>query len=170
MGEHGASSRTRRALRLTGIDPATGRILRRQPLPCAPGSPASGAGGLWGTPDGRRLVAIRPRGRMRAVPGLRLPGRSADLAVGAGRLWVSGVRDIVTTRGERRGDGLLTAGDARTGVAGPARRLGQALPGHAQVAVGAGAVWVANTPPGTLARADPRTGRVVARIRFRAGR
>jgi hypothetical protein len=109
---------------------------------------------------------------MGAVPGVRLPFTAgADLAAGGSRLWVSGVRDVVTTpRGERLGVGLLTPIDPHAGAAGASRRLGRALPGHMPLAVGPGAVWVADAPPGTLARIDPETGRVVARIRFRAGR
>jgi len=46
--------------------------------------------------------------------------------------------------GERRGEAVLTALDPRNGRAGQPRSLGEAVLGLAQVAVGAGSVWVAN--------------------------
>jgi hypothetical protein len=107
---------------------------------------------------------VHPFGARDPLRGLRLPGETAGVAAGFGRAWAVGVDRIVAGRwGARRGRLVLTPVDARTGLPGRARVLGRALAWQPRVAAGAGAVWVANAPAGTIARVDPATGAVTAR-------
>jgi hypothetical protein len=135
---------------------------------------AAGEGAVWvlerPTLHGRgRLVALDPRTlRPRGAPTVvgRVP---VALALGTGAVWVANYLD-----------GTLTRIDARTRRQ-PSPEVAVGLEPQ-DVAVGAGAVWVTVVGPtrrgpggteqplgpGTLVRADPRTGKVVARVRIPA--
>jgi hypothetical protein len=155
------------ACRLVGIDPRRSLVVRRQPVPCTPAALAVGPGGLWTTASTgtRGLSRAHPFRARDPLRGLRLPGETVGVAAGFGRAWAAGVDRIVAGRwGARRGRLVLTPVDARTGLPGPARVLGRALAWQPRVAAGAGAGWVANAPAGTIARVDPATGAVTARV------
>lgn len=152
---------------LVGIDPTTARVVRRQPLACGPGRLAVGAGGVWSTapPGTRGLVGVRPFGGRMALTGVQLPGESVDVVADARQVWVAGVRDVVAgPYGERRGTGILTTLDSADRSLWRPLALGAAAVWQPRIAAGFGAVWVANTPAGTITRVDAATGRIVARI------
>lgn len=150
---------------LVGIDPATARVIRRQPIGCGTTAEiAVGLGSVWvASAGGRGLARIRPFGERLALPGVQLPGESSDVATAAGRVWVAGVRPPVP--GTASGRGVLTAFDPAGGRLGRPLTLGSAEAGQVRVATGFGAAWVANAPAGTITRVDLGSGRVVARIR-----
>lgn len=157
-----------RFCRLVGIEPGTRRVVRRQSIPCGTTALAAGAGAVWASapaPVGG-LVRVRPRGARLAPAGPRPSGQSMALATGSGRVWVAGVRDIARDdQGLHQGEVVLTAHDPRGARIGTPLALGRAPTWLPRVAVGVGAVWVANAPVGTITRVDPDQGRVVARIR-----
>jgi DNA-binding beta-propeller fold protein YncE len=146
------------------------------------GSIATGFGSIWiSYGPGRLIERVNPRTGQLVVPKLALPHRSRSLAVGAGAVWSAGgvpasiVR--ITPDGRRvtkrlsidagslaaRGNRLWAVGqgnrrlyeiDARTVT------VVREIPTRADpkgVAVGAGAVWVANAGDDSVMRYDLRT-------------
>jgi YVTN family beta-propeller protein len=112
---------------------------------------ALGAGSLWvlGDAADRRIWRIDPRsGRIVRVIELRFT--PADLAVGAGSVWVS----------DQIGD-TVTRIDAASGRVAAVTRVAR---GAAGIAFGGGSVWVTSFLDGVVSRIDPRTSRVVATI------
>jgi len=155
---------------LVGIDPRSGTVIRRQPLPCSPDALAVGAGMIWATapPGARGLVRVEPRGARTALPGVRLPGVSAALATGGGRVWVAGVEVTGSTPyGALRGRAVLTPVNAQRGRSATAIPLGVSWVAMLHVAAGSSGVWVANAPTGTLRRIDASSGRLLATVRLR---
>ena len=156
---------------LVRIDPQQARVVaavRTDPSDVIP-SLAAGEGFVWSLTR-RSLTRIDP-GRDRAFGArVRLPAFSSAVAAGAGALWVVDYDS-----------GILRKLDARDG-----RELA-AIPGvgtHAEAVVAtSGAVWIASigpwvvdrhgafspTGPGVVTRVDPRTDRIVARIRVARG-
>ena len=156
---------------LVRIDPQQPRVVgsvRTDSSDVIP-SLAAGEGSVWSLTR-RSLTRIDP-GRDRALGApVRLPAPSSAVAAGAGALWVVEYHS-----------GILRKLDARDG-----HQLA-AIPGvgrHAEAVVAtSGAVWVASigpwvvdrhgafspSGPGVVTRVDPRTDRIVARIRVSRG-
>ena len=113
-------------------------------------------GGWLGDSDyrgGFLLRVDRPTGSVDARTNV---GRApADLAIGAGRLWIT-----------NNLDGTVSQVDPNTNRAIGTIRVGREPTG---VAVGYRAVWVANYGDGTVSRLDPAKGRVVETIRVGRG-
>lgn len=151
---------------LVGIDPRSNRVIRRQRIGCPAAALAFGSGSVWAaSSSGRGIARVRPRGARLPLPGVQLPGESIDVAAGLGAIWVAGVRNIRAGRyGVRSGQAVLSRLDGAGRRAGPALRLGPARTWMPRVVAGAGAVWVANTPTGTITRIDPDSG-AVSRLR-----
>ncbi len=129
------------------VDPATGKVTARIGVHASLLS--FGEGALWALRDigGGPLVRIDPAtNAVRAFP--LPPGKSWDLAVGEGAVWVSATCPASAC--------LLRVDPATGRVA--ARISGRHLFG--QVAAGDGAVWASDGA--AVARIDPRTGRVTA--------
>jgi DNA-binding beta-propeller fold protein YncE len=132
--------------RLVSVDARSGRIVARRRVPCVPRALAFGFGGAWTSGD---------RG---------VPHATSGLATGFGRVWGVRVPNAQPGEyGEMRGTTSVTALDPDNGAS---RRsdLAPSLVGLPRIATGAGAVWVANSPPGAVSRIDPATGAVVATI------
>ncbi|MGH3065367.1 MAG: BTAD domain-containing putative transcriptional regulator, partial [Gaiellaceae bacterium] len=143
------------------IEPETGRIVGQISVGNTPTRIVAGAGAVWViNADDRTISQIDPRTR-RLVRTVAVDARPTDIAVGEGAVWVGTNEPI----------GLARV-DPRSGVV--TRRLTLAEdpftvfePTDVKVAVGAGSVWagVSVEPPRSyLARVEPNTGRVVARI------
>lgn len=152
------------------IDPRTDRVVAA--IPARVGSEracgvAAGAGSVWvAAPDS--VLRIDPRSN-RIAGRTRVPGATC-VAVAGGAVWVTGA--------ER---GTVTRIDPRTGRAGPPIRAGAYPEG---LAAGFGSLWVSSGPrpcgspsrpctahmdmSGTLARIDPRTGRLLSLVRVPA--
>ena len=137
---------------------------RSQPVlgqvPIGSGPRFAAAGPLAGRPEvwvanvvDRSLTAIDARTRQPIPPLVALGAPPAGIAVGAGAVWASEATRAEIVRIDPRYHGLrrirLPGGPGAT--AGP-------------IAVGDGSVWV-GVDPDQLLRLDPRTGRVLARIR-----
>src|SRR4029453_13280046 len=97
------------------------------------GAAAGGAAPAGGGPDSGDIAAIR------------LAGEPGGIAAAPQGVWVSS------------GTGQLLLVDARTNTVTQSVPIGNGPQG---VAFGGGAVWVANTPDGTVSRFDPGTGRI----------
>lgn len=161
------------ARRVLRIDPTTRRMVGR-PIPVGRGARdiAAVAGAIRVTlgapprsqdPSACERVEIDPMSNR--VAGRRpIACRAGALAVGFGSVWVAGVRRA-TRYGQRPRPGrvLLSRLDAEGRPSGPALGLGSAYPWLPRIAVGAGAVWVANAPTGTITRVDPDDGAISRR-------
>ena len=145
---------------------------------------ASGFGSLWiSYGPGRSIERVHPRTGQLVVPSLPLPHRSRSIAVGAGAVWSAGQVPASIVRvapdGRRVTGGVpLDAGSVAArgsrlwAVGAGSRRLYEidartlsvlhTIPTRADpsgVAVGAGAVWVANAGDDSVMRYDLRTRR-----------
>ena len=147
------------------VDPHTNRVVAKVPLPPVRGGcwvvgMAAGAGALWLSQSGERLLRVDPRGN-RVVASLAM----ADLATPA--VTASGVWGVCCWRGitSRHPTGWLVRVDpASNHVAARVR-----LPGlPTAVGVGPSGVWVTGVD-GRIWRVDPARGRVVATIRLPRG-
>jgi streptogramin lyase len=150
---------------LSRVDPRTGKLVSTLKVPPVVDDLLFADGSLWvasfdpyrcaGDRCFARLTRIDPR--TNAVSAVFDVDSPVGLAFGYGSLWVVNHR---TARISRL--------DPRTGKA--TATIGVRLPGEGlfegpeQVAAGLGGVWV--TQPDVVTRIDPRTNRVVARIRF----
>jgi YVTN family beta-propeller protein len=136
--------------RLTRLDPGTGRA-RGTGLDAGQSATAVAADrrAVW-TADGPGGVISRIDPSTGAPQPFPVAGGPADIAIGAGAVWVSAALDDSVARIDPD-----TVSVRRTIPVG--RR-------PAGVAVGAGAVWVANSGDGTVSRIDPRVGRVTETI------
>ena len=151
---------------LAAVDPATNRVIAEVPLGGTPSSVSATAHAVWVlNADDQTITRVDARTKRRAV--FAVGATPTDLAAGQRDLWVgSGVagpeqigvgashllRVDVESRTVRRRIGLPPArAEGATGAPG-------------QLAVAAGAVWAINGG-GELARVDPRSGRVTARLR-----
>jgi YVTN family beta-propeller protein len=148
------------------------------------GAIATGFGSLWiSYGPGRVIERANPRTGQLVVPRLALPHRSRSLAVGAGAVWSAGgvpASIVRVTPDGRRVTGrlpldagaLAARGRRLWAVGNGSRRLYEIdtrtlsvvrkIPTGARpagVAVGAGAVWVANTGDDSVMRYDPLTRR-----------
>lgn len=145
---------------LLRIDPATGKVVARIPLPGLTieqeGSVASAEGGVWvvGNAPTRQLVRIDPRTN-KVTAQTRIPDTVVAARAGLGGLWLTD-----PSRGE------LLRLDPRTQKAVATVQVGA---GARFFAVGEGAVWVQNNLDGTVSRVDPATNAVTATIKVDSG-
>jgi DNA-binding beta-propeller fold protein YncE len=132
--------------RLVKVDPRTRRVEQRAAAGKGPVAVAVGAGAVWvASADGTVRRFDAETGLAAGEPE-RVPG-AAGVAVGEGSVWVTS-----------QPDGTVTRLDPATG-----RRQGPAIevgPEPTDIAVGGGAVWVANSGQmtGTVSRIDPESG------------
>jgi DNA-binding beta-propeller fold protein YncE len=141
--------------RIVRVDLRTRRIVARIPLPSEPVAVASGSAGVWirtrdiePASNGTRLFALDARTN-RAVARASL-GAGLGLDVGASAVW--------TARETLPPDGIYAI-DPRNGAL-----IGHTpMPNAGGVAVGGAALWAIGTD-GTLARIDPASRRLVARL------
>ncbi|MET0810180.1 MAG: protein kinase [Thermoleophilaceae bacterium] len=149
---------------IAAFDGGDARLASFTETPTRPSSLAAGEGSLWALDlDGKTVLRVDPVTR-KIEKRFRLDRRAADIAAGAGAVWL-------------KADGELSRMDPRTGAILSTTTLpsGGEYPGdvpaqnwgYPQVAVGAGAVWVINENR-TVSRVDPATGKVVARIKVDA--
>jgi ABC-type branched-subunit amino acid transport system substrate-binding protein/predicted Ser/Thr protein kinase len=145
---------------IAAFDGGDARLASFTETPTRPSSLAAGEGSLWALGlDGTTLLRVDPATN-EVEKRFRLDRRAADIAAGAGAVWL-------------KADGKLSRMDPRTGAILSTTKLpsGGEYPGdvpaqnwgYPQVAVGSGAVWVINENR-TVSRVDPATGKVVARI------
>jgi hypothetical protein len=117
-------------------------------VPCVPRALAFGFGRAW----------------TNRAPGV--PTTSSDIAIGFARLWSVGVSDpqpgeFGSLTGIARVTGTHPAGPSQIGT-----DIATARPDLLRLAIGAGAVWVANAPTGTLTRIDPATARLAGGLQL----
>ena len=145
---------------LQRIDPSTGKVQARIPLPdmqiLEVGSVASGEGAVWvvTAPPQHRLVRIDPRSN-KVVARTAIPDGVVAARAGLGGLWLTD-----PTQGE------LLRLDPRTQKIVATVKVGL---GARFFAVGEGAVWVQNNSDGTVSRIDPATNTVLATITVDGG-
>jgi streptogramin lyase len=153
---------------LSRVDPRAGKLVATLKVPSAVDDLLFADGSLWvASFDPNRCAGDRCFSRLTRIdPRTNVVSAAFDvdspvgLAYGYGSLWVVNHR---TARISRL--------DPRTGMA--TATIGVRLPGEGlfegpeQVAAGLGGVWV--TQPDVVTRIDPRTNKVVARIRFPRG-
>ena len=148
------------------------------------GAIASGFGSVWiSYGPGRSIERIDPRTGQLVVPPLALSHRSRSLAVGAGAVWSAGLMPASVVRVTPDGRGMtgrvpidarsLAASGNRLWAVGDGSRRLYEIDAHTLqvlhrivtgatpdgVAVGAGAVWVANAGDDSVLRYDLRTRR-----------
>ena len=142
---------------LVKIDPHSRRVTRSVTLGIEPSSVAVGAGSVWITDaNSPTLLRIEPEYarvvQRIALPteGVTQPSVTGTVALGAGSLWVA------------HGLSRVARLDPGTG------RLEASVevPAANSVAVGDGSVWVAGSDAGLLAKIDPATNSVVARVKL----
>jgi DNA-binding SARP family transcriptional activator/ABC-type branched-subunit amino acid transport system substrate-binding protein len=134
-----------------------------------PGTVAYGAGGVWVlNADDRTITSIDPATR-RVVKTFATGSLPTDLAAGAGAVWLgssAAERGVIETLAQTAVLSRVDAGSTEVTrsvrLPGPSSYFGQS-PGLSAVAVGRGAVWAVD-PDGSIARIDPATGSVIARI------
>lgn len=133
---------------LLRLDLEDGRVLERIELGGAPGPIALGGGRVWvADQKGAGITAVNAEGGR--VFRRRLPPHATPLrlAFGAGGLWASSA----TTASVRRIDAGEVSAEAPI-------RVGR---GPADVTVGGGLVWVANSRAGSVSRVEPAIRSVV---------
>ena len=129
-----------------------------------PSNLAVGEGAVWalGLEEGT-IFRVDPETK-RVVKRFRTKGPATDIAAGAGAVWI---KPLTPDAGPRLDRLDPDTGKVTNSVALPSGDFGGDLPsqnwGFPQIAVGAGAVW-AISDDRTVARIDPATGEVVARI------
>jgi len=139
------------------IDPHSGVVVQRIPIPLGVQDIAVGFGAVWVTNRRRRSVERidLKTGAHKVVP---LAGSAGQLAIGGGFVWVANPRDDTITRIEPTTLHKATIPVGR---------------GPSHVAVGNdGSVWVTNSADSTLTRIDARSGRPVGaplRLRLNPG-
>ncbi|WP_457255051.1 Vgb family protein [Pedococcus sp. P5_B7] len=146
--------------RLLRINPASGQVVARIPLPgfviAEEGSVASGEGAVWvvGNAPDRQLWRIDPKTN-RVVSRTHVPETVVAARAGLGGLWLT---DPVL--------GVLLRLDPRTQKTVATVKVGA---GARFFAAGEGAVWVQNNGDGTVSRVDPATNDVTATITVDSG-
>lgn len=151
------------------LDPVSGEAVGSIPLGTAPSAVSVGEGSVWVLDaDDRTVSEIDPETRA-VVRTFSISSTPTDIAAGAGGVWIGSTTSAggVVPSSVSRVDpasGLLV----ETVELPPARVGGQAnvFPGSSRqhIAVAPDAVWVIN-PDLTLSRIDPRSNRIVARVR-----
>jgi ABC-type branched-subunit amino acid transport system substrate-binding protein len=134
--------------------------------PVTPSSLAVGEGAIWALDtDDANVTRIDPRTKAITghFPALSIP---AAVAAGAGAVWVGNTRPIDSNNSmvsvSRVEPATMTITHTATLPNADQGGNGFAL-GRARIVVGDGAVW-AVAPGGAVARIDPRSGRVVAKV------
>jgi len=129
------------------IDPASDRVVRDIRVGAMPTGLAVGAGGIWVANTGDQTVTrINPK-TLLADPAIGVGGAAIGIAIAGRTLWIA-----------TDGDGTVVRLDTGTGA-----QQTYAMPngsGTEAVAVGHGAVWVAES---TVYKVDPRTGKILLR-------
>jgi ABC-type branched-subunit amino acid transport system substrate-binding protein/streptogramin lyase len=153
---------------VAAIEPRGDRVASFIESGRAPSNIAVGEGGVWvmSAEDGT-IARIDPR-TMAVTGRITAHGQPSDIAAGLGSLWVG--------NGGGKLAGSITVGiaqvDPRTGAVKHAARLPDRQKGvqgagfnwgYANIAIGGGAVWALD-PDQTIARIDPKTGRIAATV------
>jgi streptogramin lyase len=128
------------------IDPNSGLVAQRIPIPLGVQDVAVGFGAVWVTNRRRRSVERIDllTGAQKLVALARVPGQ---LAIGGGFVWVANPHDDIVTRIEPATFHKATISVGR---------------GPSHLAIGKdGSVWVTNSADSTLTRIDARSGRQV---------
>jgi outer membrane protein assembly factor BamB len=107
---------------------------------------ATGATGLWASEDRSRAVRLDPSSG-RVIRRVNFSSSAQLLAVGSDRVWATAPACAGCTRGFVRGVTLST------GITGPLMPTGETPVG---IAVGGGALWIANFNSGTITRISTR--------------
>jgi Protein kinase domain len=161
----GGGSHAPKGSGVAALDAAHGRLTTVVESAPAPSNLAVGAGAVWAL-DTQDAIVRRIDPRTKAVTG-RFPARSLPSAVaaGAGAVWIGngggpGGNTMVSVS---RVDPVSLRITRTVTLPNPGRGEGLLSAGFPQLAVGDGAVWAID-PDGTVARIDPRSGRVVARV------
>lgn len=160
---------------VAAVDPETNRLVADVPVGITPTSIAVDEDAVWVLNADDRTVSRIDSASGTVVKTFATGGDPTDLAVGEGAVWVgSGAPAASSQVFGSLVPVALTRIDPRTAVlAGriPLPRLGSGpggvggrWPGQRQIAAGHGAVWAIDAH-GTIARIDPQTNRIVARIR-----
>jgi ABC-type branched-subunit amino acid transport system substrate-binding protein/DNA-binding beta-propeller fold protein YncE len=149
------------------IEPGGGKLAGFTATEAVPGNVTVGEGATWVlSSEGEKTISRIDSETAEVVKTFEPGGLPAEIAAGGGALWVGNVggNDFATTlvsvsridpdSGRVTRTTKLPGGDAGS------------LPtaGLPRIAVGDGGVWAIN-PDGSVSRIDPRTGRIVARIR-----
>jgi YVTN family beta-propeller protein len=152
------------------VDAVRGRVTKRVDVETGSASRlAVGAGAVWAL-AGSAVERINPASAS-IVASIPIAGGTGPtpnaLAVGRGAVWVANIvvpppRDVLGHELFRRAvPGTVSRIDPRTNAVAATIAVGRYSDA---IAVGAGAVWVANRDDGTLSRIDPKTNSVVATI------
>jgi DNA-binding SARP family transcriptional activator/DNA-binding beta-propeller fold protein YncE len=146
------------------IDPRTGEVLGRVPVPGGPSRVALAGDGLWVGSDRSRTLSMIDTST-RAVSQVVAPGSfPTDLAIGDGGTWVLdgvGARLLKVSPGYGSVARRITLDRARAQSYLPEDR--SVLDNPWSLAVGLGGVWVTDGSS-RLVRIDPATGRLKERI------
>jgi YVTN family beta-propeller protein len=163
-GHHGLGSLVGNSV--AAIDPGTNRVIAEVPLGGTPTSVSATRDAVWAlNADDQTITRIDAGTKRRVV--FAVGATPTDLVAGERDLWVGSgvaVRDFI---GVGTSDLLRVDVDSRTvrrRIVLPSARAEGANGAPGQLAVGAGAVWAINKG-GELARVDPLSGRVTARLR-----
>jgi DNA-binding beta-propeller fold protein YncE len=149
-----------RGMALVRLDPRTGQVLARIPVPPVHGI-AVGAGAVWVV---RNAVGFEKSSAVlridaatnKIVATIPVASGVDDITIGEGFVWV--VRNQFRAVGTSGPSELVRIDPATNGVVGQPIRLPR---GFSHLAIGHGAVWVATATgnfDGLLVRLDPRTG------------
>ena len=128
------------------VDPRSLRVVRSVAVPANPSGLAVLDGAVWVTSTVADAVTPIDLATGRAGPPIKVPAGAVRVAAGFGALWVTGTIDLLTRIVPSPG-----------GPGAPAQRTVAVGEGPAGVAIGAGAVWVADERGGVVAEVDPRT-------------
>jgi len=108
---------------------------------------------VWSTNEGR--VEKLTHDSSSAVAVVKVPAPCGAMTVAFGSLWVASCHDSSVYRINLQS--LMVSAKIRTGLADPE--------GELSLAAGAGSIWVLTDAKGVLSRIDPKTDRIIARIR-----
>ena len=142
-----------RATDLYRISPKTNRVIATidvGQVSCGP--IAAGLGQIWVTPCADTLTLVRVAAKTNRVVG-RIHPSGIQVAFGARSAWLA-----TTILGHGSIDRIAGSGKVQARIP-----VGS---GPAAVAFGDGYLWNVNGDDGTLDRIDPKTNKVVARVRF----
>ncbi|MGH9029490.1 MAG: hypothetical protein ACRDV4_07730 [Acidimicrobiales bacterium] len=122
-----------------------------------PVSVATGDGGVWVASLLSGTVGLIDPKTEQVKASVALPDGAVRIALGDGYVWVTGQTDTLTRIDPRPSGVTLRWRETKVGQ------------GPIGVAVGGGAVWVANAESGTVSEVDPRTMSVVGGFRVPSG-
>jgi branched-chain amino acid transport system substrate-binding protein len=159
---------------LAAVDPS-GRVSSYTEVGTSPTNVTFGEGAIWVlNADDQTVSRIDPRTH-RIVKTFGTGQTPTDIAVGEGAVWVG---NAAVERGQTTDyTGSISKIDPQSAVVTRTVRLSErtselppngVLPGVSQFAIGSGSLWAIN-PNFTVARIDPVSGAVIARVPVRAG-